>query len=138
MGDGELAQHLVSRGADANLMTSSGYSARSAAETLIRHGATVRHDFPRILRILGGDPDALLREREQREIKPATIAPGLSPIIQQARRDAARRGRSTTQPDDLLIALLREAPSHLLHFFVESGGDITRLRRAIDERAAGD
>ncbi len=133
----ELVEHLVARGANPELRMAGGYSARSGAETGLRYGVTVNRDLMRILRICGGDPDAVMRARA-RETGPAVVSPGVQQTVHRARRDAARRGHRSVQREDLLVTLLRDMPPHLFHYFAEAGGDVTRVRQAIGERATAD
>lgn len=69
-------------------------------------------DYRRIVALCGLDPDAILAERDAREVKPA-FEPKVEEVLQVAGDDAFRLGQSEISPENLLFGLMRSGMTQL-------------------------
>jgi hypothetical protein len=69
-------------------------------------------DYRRIVALCAMDPDAILAERDARELKPA-LDPKVEEVLQVAGDDAFRLGQSEIGPENLLFGLMRSGMTQL-------------------------
>jgi len=69
-------------------------------------------DYRRIVVLCGMDPDAILAERDVREVKPV-FDPKLEEVLRAAGDDAFRLGQSEIGPENLLFGLMRSGMTQL-------------------------
>jgi len=81
--------------------------ARSNFENAPQHA-----DYRRIVALCGMDPDAILAERDAREVKPV-LDPKLEEVLQLAADDAFRLGQSEIGPENLFFGLMRGGMTQL-------------------------
>jgi hypothetical protein len=89
----------------------------------------------RILELCGaGDPEQVIAEMDARPGPEPQFAPMLREAFELAGDDAVRRGQSDIRPDNLLIGVLRAAPSLPMEVMGQAGVDLERLRAEIGGR----
>jgi hypothetical protein len=88
-------------------LRSARHMARSNFENAPQHA-----DYQRIVALCGMDPDAILAERDAREVKPV-LDTKLKEVLQLAADDAFRLGQSEIGPENLLFGLMRGGMTQL-------------------------
>jgi hypothetical protein len=129
-----MVECLVRCGADLDLR---GWhpesSAREIARELFEH-MPEESNRRRIVELCGMDPDAILAERDARQVNPPGIAPELQEALELAGDDAFRLGQKDIRDENLLFGLLRAGKLPVLYFTKASRMDLDRFRSDVADR----
>lgn len=123
-----IVECLVRCGADLDLR---GWRPRQSAREIARGMFVDNSHDParrRIVELCGMDPDAVLAERDAREVEPPRLELTLDEALAIAGDDAFRLGQAEIGPENLLFGLLRSGGLVLDLFTKYSQMDLDRFR----------
>jgi hypothetical protein len=135
----QLAEYLVSRGADLDRPWGSYGTAREFARSHVERWPR-SEDARRMLAICdAGTPEQILAELDAKRQSPPPPDEGAARALKLAADDAARMGQSAVNTENLLVGLLRstEIPAPV-HAFSWAGADMPRLRSLLESRLLPD
>jgi hypothetical protein len=129
-----IVESLLRCGADPDLRgRHPAQSAREIAREMLEQMPT-NVERRRIAELLGLDSDTILAEREARPAPEPSVHENFHQVLELAGDDAARLGRSSIGPENLLFGLLRRGGLPLSFFKGSTGLELQRLRTDLKDR----